>query len=82
MPTVQERQLAAIAKLETGTDTIHKFIHGTKFELVETESGNIPTMSGIASMLDLSNQRVVDLVVATTENLNDLLVEEPVEITP
>lgn len=72
MSTSEEREAAALAKLESGVDTIFHFANGPAEDLVPTESGNIPTLAGIAARANDSHESFVKLVEDTTSTMQNL----------
>lgn len=69
---LEDRKEAAMVKLESAVETLHNFIHGPETDLVPTESGNVPTLSRIAKLNNDSINSVSDLVVTTTETIDNL----------
>lgn len=72
MATPEEREAAALDKLDSGVNTIFHFANGPAEDLVPTESGNIPTLAGIAKMAEDNHASIVQLVEDTTETMNNL----------
>lgn len=76
MATPQEREDAALTKLESGVNTIFHFANGPATDLVPTESGNIPTLAGVVAKIEDDHESFAQLVTDTTETLNTLPVDE------
>lgn len=66
------RRELALLKFEAAVSLVHKYVHGGPDEIIETESGPMPTLKGIVKQLAAHEADVSDFLTQVTDTLSEL----------